>query len=179
VNPPNLLEALDFALQAIEGGTPAPGAWLFLDMASRHINLGDERLTKLASLSAVWSPVRDTAKAHWHPLMHLARAAASQRAVGLSDAILRTIRASPDAGEEPGTALQIALAASAAWAQIDEAMSQFAETTLALAWRANRAGCAEIETVLNGVAAGLPVSASWRLSLARSVAELGARARAG
>ncbi|WP_188973936.1 hypothetical protein [Neoroseomonas lacus] len=176
---PDLVNSVDAALQAIEGSTSVPVAWRFLDMASRHIQLDEVHLGKLASLAEGWSPVGESGELRWLPLMHLARAAASQRDAELAEKILRTIRATPEAGVEAGSALQIALAASAAWPLIDEAVSHFAETALSVAWRAKRDGCVEIEAVLGSVADRLPLGASWRLSLPRIVAELGAHARGG
>jgi len=174
---PDLDEALDFAVQALEGEPPAPGAWRFLDMASRHVRLGDARLAKLASVASGWKPGSDSSDERWSPLFHLARAAAAQRNSHLAEAILQTLRAAPEALDDSAAALQIALAASAAWPDCEEAVSRFADVSLSLAWRAERPGCAGIEAVLESVTYHLPIGAAWRLSLPLVVARLGASSR--
>jgi hypothetical protein len=174
---PDLGEALDLAVQALEGEPPAPGAWRFLDMASRHVRLGDARLAKLASVASGWKPGSDSSDERWSQLFHLARAAAAQRDTHLAEAILETLRSALEALDDAAAALQIGLAASAAWPDCNEATSRFADVSLSLAWRARRPGCASIEAVLESVAVHLPIGAAWQLSLPLVVARLGANSR--
>lgn len=174
---PDLDKALDLAVQALEGEPPAPGAWCFLDFASRHVRLGDARLAKFASVASGWKPGSDSSDERWSPLFHLARAAAAQRDTHLAEAILQTLRAAPESLEDSAAALQIALTASAAWPDCKEAVSRFADVSLSLAWRARRPGCASIEAVLESVAVHLPIAAAWQLSLPLVVARLGANSR--
>lgn len=174
---PTLLETVDAALGELRKESPAPGAWRLLDMASRHVHYGEERLSQLATIAASWEPADTASLDQWTPLLHLARIAASQQDGLLGGAVLQTLRGTPAAADDAGAALQIALAASATSRSTTEGLKRFSDFALVLAWRATPSGCAEVEAALTSISELLPVSTAWHLALPRTIAGLGARAR--
>lgn len=174
---PELSDAVRTALAQLSEAGRVTGMWRFLDFASRHRRFDQETLDCLRAASVGLRPVPGEGDDGWAPLMHAARIAASQRSTGMAEAVLGSVSGAAGSLTRADAAVQVAMAAAAAWPDPAEGLDRLSACLRHLAAVAPPAACADLEVMLNLLAGATSPSDWWRLSPARALASLGARAR--